>query len=149
MLRAPRAISRFELTWRLLMPFLAVALVLSAGLVAPEPAQAGGTSTIAIYRQRQLATEAAMRRADKQIERLLKQRQDHARLLGNAKKKLDRAIARRKAADRRATTAASRLADLKLALARETRVRPNPAGIQKVDKPKLRKRRLNNKPKTL
>ena len=81
-----------------------------------------------------------MRRADKQIERLLKQRQNHARLLGNAKNKLDRAIARRKAADRRAAAAASRLADLKLTLARETRVRPNPAGTQQVDKPKLRKR---------
>jgi murein DD-endopeptidase MepM/ murein hydrolase activator NlpD len=140
MLRAHRAILRVELTWRLLTPLLAVALVLSAGIAAPEPVEAGGTSTIAIYRQRQLASETAMRRADKQIERLQKQRKNRARSLRSAKKRLAKAIARRKAADRRADAAGARLTNLELTLARETRVRPNPAGTQKVDKPKLRKR---------
>ena len=140
MFRAVRATSRVELTWRLLTPLLAVTLVLSAGLVAPDSVSAGGTSTVAIYRQRQVAAEADMRRADKQIERLQKQRRNHARLLNAAKKKLDKAIARRKAADRKAGVAGERLGELKLTLARETRVRPNPAGSQKVDKPKLRKR---------
>ena len=139
MFRAPRALSRVDRAWRLLTPLLALALVVSVGITAPVPVEAG-TSTVAAYRQKQLAAEAGMRRADNQIERLLRQRQHHARLLGNAKRKLDRAIARRKAADRRASAAKKRLDELRLALARETRVRPNPAGSQQVDKPKLRKR---------
>jgi murein DD-endopeptidase MepM/ murein hydrolase activator NlpD len=139
MFRAPSARSRVDRAWRLLAPLLALALVLPAGVVVPATVDAG-TSVVAAYRQKQLAAEAGMRRADKQIERLQKQRQNHARLLGNAKRKLDKAIARRKAADRRATAAQKRLNKLEMTLARETRVRPNPAGTQKIDKPKLRKR---------
>ena len=41
MLRAPRANTRFDLAWRLLAPLLAIALVLSAGFVAPDAAVAG------------------------------------------------------------------------------------------------------------
>ncbi len=151
MFRARRSPGRVELTWRLLTPLLAVALVLSAGLVAPEPVEAGGTSTVAIYRGRQVAAESAMRRADKQIEGLQKQRRNHAKLLKTAKRKLAKAIARRKTADRKADLAGERLGKLKLALARETRVRPNPAGTQKVDKPKLRKqvRKLQKQVKQL
>ena len=140
MFRAHRAIPRNELARLLLIPLLAVALTLSAGVLSPAPADAGGTSTIAAYRSQQLAAEADMRRADKQIERLQKQRSNHARMLRKAKHKLERAIGKRKLAQRKAGTTVVRLSSLKLTLARETRVRPNPAGTQKTDKPKLRQR---------
>ncbi len=140
MLRAPRANTRFDLAWRLLAPLLAIALVLSAGFVAPDAAVAGSSSTVASLRHRQLAAEAAMRRADKQIERLLQQRRHGTRLLRTAKQKLEKAIARRKALEGHAEKGRLRLGELKLTLARETRVRPNPSGTQKVDKPLLRKR---------
>ena len=68
MFRAFRAKTRVELTWRLLTPLLAVALVLSGGVLAPDPAEAGGTSIVASVRARQLSAESAMRRADQQIE---------------------------------------------------------------------------------
>jgi murein DD-endopeptidase MepM/ murein hydrolase activator NlpD len=92
-----------------------------------------------------------MRRADKQIERLQKQRSNHARMLRKAKQKLERAIGKRKLAQGKAGTAVTRLGSLKLTLARETRVRPNPAGTQKTDKPKLRKsiRKLQQRVRTL
>lgn len=140
MLRAHRATPRFDLAWRLLAPLLAIALVLSAGVVAPDPAAAGSSSLVASLRQRQLSAEAAMRRADKQIERLLRQRRNQSALLRTAKQKLEKAIARRKALEGRAEKGRLRLGELKLTLARETRVRPNPSGTQKVDKPVLRKR---------
>lgn len=140
MLRAHRAPLRLELAWRLLAPLLALAVVLSAGVVTPDPVLAGSSSTVASLRQRQLSAEAAMRRADKQIERLLRQRRHGSQLLRTAKQKLEKAIARRKALEGRAEKDRLRLGDLKLTLARETRVRPNPSGTQKVDKPVLRKR---------
>lgn len=140
MVRAHRAISRVELSWRLLAPLLAVALVLSAGVLAPDPVEAGGTSVVSAVRARQLAAESAMRRADQQIKQLQQQRGQHAKMLKAAKKQLAKAIKRRRAADLRADQAATRLGGLRLTLARETRVRPNPAGSQRVDKPKLRKR---------
>lgn len=139
MFRAHRA-SRVELTWRLLTPLLALALVLSAGVLTAQSVEAGGTSVISSVRAKQLAAESAMRRADKQIKQLQKQRGNHAKLLKAAKKKLNAAIQRRRAADQKADKAGARLGVLKLSLARETQVRPNPAGTQKVDKPKLRKR---------
>jgi murein DD-endopeptidase MepM/ murein hydrolase activator NlpD len=140
MFRAHRATSRVDLAWRLLTPLLAVALVLSVGLVAPAPAEAGGSSAVITLRQRQLAAEEAMRRADKQIDRLQKQRGNHAKLLRAAKQKLRKAIKRRRTVERTADKARAQFRELELALARETRVRPNPKGTQKVDKPKLRKR---------
>ncbi len=151
MFRAHPSIPRIELAWRLLTPLLALALALSAGVLTPAPAEAGGTSTIAAYRSQQLAAEADMRRADKQIERLQRQRQNHHRRLQKAKQKLERAIGKRKAAERKSEKADVRLGTLKLSLARETRVRPNPAGTQKTDKPKLRKdiRQLHQKVRAL
>lgn len=140
MFRAPRAITRIELTWRLLTPLLAAALVLSAGVLSPDPVAAGGTSIVSSVRAKQLSAEAAMRRADRQIKQLQQQRGNHKKLLKAAKKKLKAAIRQRRTADAKADKAVSRLGDLRLTLARETRVRPNPAGSQKVDKPKLRKR---------
>jgi murein DD-endopeptidase MepM/ murein hydrolase activator NlpD len=140
MSRARRAISRVELTWRLLTPLLAVALVLSAGVVAPAAVEAGGSSSVASIRGRQLSAEGAMRRADKQILRLQGERRHHTKLFRKAKKQLKGAIKQRKAAERKADVAHSKLSDLKLTLARQTRVHPNPKGTQKVDKPKLRKR---------
>ncbi|MEX1296071.1 MAG: M23 family metallopeptidase [Candidatus Limnocylindrales bacterium] len=140
MFRARRAIPRVELTWRLLTPLLAVALVLSTGALAPDPVEAGGASVVSSVRAKQLAAESAMRRADQQIERLQKQRGNHRKLLKAAKKKLAKAIDRRRAADDRADKAATRLHGLQLTLTRETRVRPNPAGTQGIDKPKLRVR---------
>lgn len=140
MFRANRASTRFELTSRLLTPLLALALVFSAGVLAPDPVEAGGTSVISSVRARQLSAESAMRRADRQIKQLQKQRGNHKKLLKAAKKKLWLTIKRRRAADAKAAVAGTRLGELKLTLARETRVRPNPAGIQKVDKPKLRGR---------
>ena len=140
MLRAHRATLRFDLAWRLLAPLLALALVLSAGVVAPDPALGGSSSTVASLRQRQLSAEAAMRRADKQIERLLRQRRNQTKHVRTAKQKLEKAIARRKALEGQAEKDRLRLGELKLTLARETRVRPNPSGTQKTDKPVLRKR---------
>jgi murein DD-endopeptidase MepM/ murein hydrolase activator NlpD len=140
MFRAPRAIPRSQSGWRLLTPLLALALVLSGGVLAPDPVEAGGTSVVSSVRARQLSAEAAMLRADKQIRQLQRQRGNHAKLLKVAKKKLATAIQRRRAADGKAERAATRLVGLRLTLARETRVRPNPSGSQKVDKPKLRKR---------
>ena len=81
-----------------------------------------------------------MRRADRQISDLQKQRRNHGKLLRNAKHKLDRAIKRRDAARERAETAHLKLMDLRFSLARKTRVHPNPQGSQTVDKPGLRKR---------
>jgi murein DD-endopeptidase MepM/ murein hydrolase activator NlpD len=140
MFRAHRAISRVDLAWRLLTPLLAVALVLSAGHVAPQPVEAGNSSIVGAIRQRQLSAEEAMRRADKQIERLQKQHGNHAKLLRAAKSKLEKAIKRRKAAEHRTDKARTQVRELKLTLARDTLVRPNPKGTQKVDKPQLRKR---------
>jgi murein DD-endopeptidase MepM/ murein hydrolase activator NlpD len=140
MFRAHRAIPRVELAWRLLTPVLALALVLSAGVLVPDPVEAGGTSVIASVRAKQLSAEAAMRRADQQIKRLQQQRKHHVKMLKAAKKKLATAIVRRRAAVGKAEQAATRLDGLRLTLARETRVRPNPAGTQRIDKPKLRKR---------
>jgi murein DD-endopeptidase MepM/ murein hydrolase activator NlpD len=140
MLRAPRAPSRIDVAWRLLTPLLALAFAFTAVVTTPDPVAAGGTSTVAVYRERQVDAAAAMRRADKQIERLQKQRGNHAKLLRAARRKLDHAIDRRKAIGRKADKAASRLAALELTLARETLVRPSPTGTQKIDKPKLRKR---------
>jgi len=140
MFRAQRAISRVDVAWRLLTPLLAVALVLSAGLVAPEPVEAESSSTVVTLRQRQLSAEEAMLRADKQIVRLQKQRGNHAKLLRAAKSKLEKAIKRRRVAEHRTDKARAQLRELKLTLARDTRVRPNPRGTQKVDKPQLRKR---------
>ena len=81
-----------------------------------------------------------MRRADKQIVRLQKQRKNHAKRLRTAKQKLAKAIKRRNAARGKADSAHERLSTLRLTLARETRVHPSPKGSQRVDKPKLRKR---------
>lgn len=139
MFRAHRAIPR-SVSPRLLTCALALLLVLTAGTLDAAPVQAGGTSVISSVRARQLSAEDAMRRADGQIARLQQQRGNHAKLLRAAKKRLARAIERRRAADGRADEAGTRLRDLELTLARETRVRPNPAGSQKTDKPKLRKR---------
>lgn len=140
MFRARRAISRVELAWRLLTPLLAAALVLSAGALTPHPVEAGGTSVVSSVRAKQLAAESNMRRADRQIKQLQKQRGNHRKLLKAAKRKLSKAIERRRAADARADRASTRLDGLKLALVRQTRVRPDPAGRQAIDKPKLRKR---------
>lgn len=140
MFRAHRAISRVELTWRLLTPLLAVALVLSAGVFAPDPVEAGGTSVISTVRAKQLSAETAMRRADQQIKELQRLRKNHGKLLKAAKKQLSKAIKQRRAAAAKAGKASARLGELKLTLKRETLVHPNPAGTQKTDKPKLRKR---------
>ena len=140
MFRAHRAISRVELTWRLLTPLLAVALVLSAGVLTPDPVEAGGTSVVSAVRAKQVVAETAMRRADQQINDLQKLRKNHRKLLKAAKSKLNKAIKQRRTADSRAGKASTRLGALKLTLKRETLVHPNPAGTQKTDKPKLRKR---------
>ena len=62
-----KAVSRW---WR---PILAVALVLSAGVLTPDPVEAGGTSVVSAVRAKQVVAETAMRRADQQIKDLQKQ----------------------------------------------------------------------------
>ena len=141
MFRAFRASSRVDVFWRLAAPLLTVALVTSTGAAWPETAVAGGTgTTVASIRAKQRAAEADMRRADHQIKRLLRQRHKGPRLLRAAKRKLDTAIVRRRAAERKADKARGRLGELRLDLARKIRVHPHPAGKPKADKPKLRKR---------
>jgi len=140
MFRANRAPSPVDVAWRLLAPLLILALVLSAEAVVPAVVEAGSSGNVAAIRQRQTSAEAAMRRADKQIDRLQKQRRQHAKLLKVAKRKLDRTIGRRDAVRRKADRRNDRLDELRLVLARGVRVHPNPKGAQVVDKPALRKR---------
>jgi len=139
MVRASRARSRAEFAWRLLMPILVLALVLSVEAVAAPPAEAGGTSPGTALRQRQQQAEATMLRADRQIRRLQKQRQQHASRLNAAKRALEKAIARRDRARAKLERTGARLESARSTFARAVFVRPNPAGTQRLDKPNLRK----------
>lgn len=140
MIRALRAPSLVDTGWRLLTPFLVLALLLSIGAATAPPTQAGGSSAVASVRARQLEAERAMRRADKQIDELKRLRQHHRKLLQKAKQKLEKAKQKRDKARRKATKAHTRLDLLQLTLARTSRVRPDPNGRQNVDKPALRKK---------
>jgi murein DD-endopeptidase MepM/ murein hydrolase activator NlpD len=139
MIRARRAPSPVDRGWRLLAPVLITALVLTTGAAEPAAVEARSSDGAAVIRARQLAAEAAMRRADSQIRRLQRERRQHARLLKEAKRKLEAAKQRRDGARQKADRAHARLEVLELDLARKTRVRPNPKGTQAVDKPALRK----------
>ena len=139
MFRAHRAPSSVIAAWRLLTPLLVLALLFSIDATAATPVDAGGSSTAAGIRTRQLHAETAMRRADKQIAELQRLRQNHKKLLSKAKRQLKKAIKQRDKARAKAKKAHQRLDKLRLTLARETRVRPNPKGKQATDKPALRK----------
>jgi len=147
MFRASRAPSLVDVVWRLLTPLLVVALAVSAEAVTPAVVEAGGGGNVAVIRQRQATAEQAMRRADAQIDRLQKQRRQHARLLKVAKRKLVKAIARRDAVREKVDRRKDRFKELKLVLARQVRVHPNPKGTQVIDRPALRKhiRKLDKK----
>ena len=149
--RALRAPSRVDGAWRLLAPLLIAALLFTAQAAAPAPVDAGGSSQAKVLRKNQIKAESDMRRAQRQIVRLKKERAQHKKLLKKAKKKLKLATKRRKAADRKAEAKHDRLDHLELTLARTTKVRPNPSGRQKTDKPALRKqiRKLNKKVRSL
>ena len=140
MIRALRAPSFVDGGWRLLAPILVLGLLFSVDAATATPAEAGGSSVIADIRARQLEAERAMRRADKQIDELKQLRQHHKKLLKKAKRKLDQAKKQRDRARHKATKAQARLEGLQLTLARTTRVRPDPNGKQRVDKPALRKK---------
>lgn len=81
-----------------------------------------------------------MLRADRQIKRLLKQRQKRGKRVAKAKRKLERSIHRRNTARSRARKVATRSQLAQAILGRALRVRPNPSGVQVSDKPALRKR---------
>jgi murein DD-endopeptidase MepM/ murein hydrolase activator NlpD len=81
-----------------------------------------------------------MRRADRQIEKLQRLRQQHKRLLKQARKQHKVAAQRRDNARKRAKLANARLDQLQLRLARTTQVRPDPKGRQAVLAPKLRQK---------
>ena len=151
MIRAHRASSFVDVAWRLLAPVLVLALLFSVDAATAPPVEAGGSSTAASIRARQLDAEAAMRRADEQIAELKKLRQNHKKLLKKAKQKLEKAKKQRDKARKKANKAHRKLDQLRLTLARETRVHPNPKGKQKTDKPTLRKqvRKLAKKVKWL
>ncbi len=100
MVRANRARSWVEITWRLLAPVLVVALVLTMQAVAPPPVEAGSAGAVPSIRQRQLNAEAAMRRADRQITKLQNERRNHAKLFKKAKHQLKVAIKGRNAVRR-------------------------------------------------
>lgn len=141
MVRAHRASTWIDAVWRLLAPVLVVVLVLSIGAVAPAPAAADSSSgNLATIRQAQRNAEIAMRRADKQIDRLQRQRQHHARLLKAARRKLETAIKVRNKAQRKADRSGRLLDEKEQVLARALRVHPDPKGKQVADKPALRKR---------
>jgi murein DD-endopeptidase MepM/ murein hydrolase activator NlpD len=125
--------------WRLLTPLLVLVLLLSVDTAVATPVEAGSTAGLADIRARQLSAEAAMRRADRQIAELKRLRQSHKKLLNKAKKQLKKAQKQRDKAGKKASKAHKRLDRLRLTLARETRVHPNPKGKQKTDKPALRK----------
>lgn len=139
MVRASQAPSWVDVTWRLLAPVLVVALVLTAQAMAPPPVEAGSGGVVPSIRQRQLNAEAAMRRADRQITKLQNERRNHTKLFKRAKQQLKVAIKDRNAVRQKAERTHDKLDELRLTLARAVRVHPNPKGIQKVDKPALRK----------
>jgi murein DD-endopeptidase MepM/ murein hydrolase activator NlpD len=141
MVRAHRASTWVDAVWRLLAPVLVVALALSIGAAAPAPVAADSSSgNVATIRQAQRNAEIAMRRVDRQIDRLQRQRRHHARLLKAAKRKLDTAIKARNKAHRKADRSGRRLDEREQVLARALRVHPDPRGKQATDKPALRKR---------
>ncbi len=140
MFRARRALSPVDLAWRLLAPLLVASLALSTAAVEPAPVAAGSSGSIATLRQRQVQAETAMRRADKQIERLLEQRRKGPKLIKASKRRLRAAVQQRDAIGQKADKAHARLDRLTVELGRSTRVRPDPRGKQVVDKPALRKR---------
>jgi murein DD-endopeptidase MepM/ murein hydrolase activator NlpD len=121
-------------------PLLALLLVLSLDTAMAPPAQAGSDGVTAAIRARQLKAEATMRRADRQITRLQKQRKHHAKRLKVAKRRLELAIARRDAARDRGELVEHRLSGAEDVLGRTLRVHPDPTGAQVADKPALRKR---------
>jgi murein DD-endopeptidase MepM/ murein hydrolase activator NlpD len=100
---------------------------------------ADSSATVAGIRAQQLKAEADMRRADRQIAKLSRLRRSHTRLVQQAGKRLDAAVARKDRVRQRALEAHRRLDKLELRLARVTRVRPDPKGRQAADAPRLRK----------
>jgi murein DD-endopeptidase MepM/ murein hydrolase activator NlpD len=140
MFRALRAGTSVLVCWRLLTPLLAVLLVFSFEGIAPAAVKAGSpTSGSATIRAGQLRAESAMRRADKQIKRLQRERQQHHKQLLKAKRRLAKLIGKRDRALGKATRTAASLAHEQDVAARKLRVRPNPGGPQITDRPKLRK----------
>ena len=139
MIRAHRAPVSVIAAWRLLTPVLVLCLLFSVDAAVATPVEAGSPSITAGIRTRQLNAESAMRRADKQIAELKRLRHNHKKLLKQAKKQLKKAIKKRDKARAKARKAHLKLDKLRLTLARETRVRPNPKGKQATDKPALRK----------
>jgi ElaB/YqjD/DUF883 family membrane-anchored ribosome-binding protein len=103
MIRALRAPSFVDAGWRLLTPFLVLALLFSVDAATAAPAEAGGSSVIADIRARQLEAERAMRRADRQIDELKRLRQHHKKLLKKAKREFEQAKRQRDRARRQAT----------------------------------------------
>jgi len=139
MFRAHRASTRTDRAWRFAAPLLVACLLASAGAAAPAAVAADSSGTVAALRTQQLKAEADMRRADRQIAKLSRLRRSHARLVQQAGRRLDAAVARKGKVRQRALKAHRRLDELELRLARATRVRPDPKGRQAADAPRLRK----------
>ena len=142
MVQAARARLDREGLGRLIASCLAMLLVLTAeAALLPDPVQASGLGRqAALIRQRQLSTEGAMRRADRQIRRLERTRSDQGRRVERASRRLERALGRRQRALHKEERILDRLVSARLQRDRTLRVRPAPSGRQVVDRPTLRKR---------
>ena len=139
MFRAHRASTRSERAWRLAAPLLVACLLASVGAAAPASVAADTSANVAGLRAQQLKAETDMRRADRQIAKLLRLRRSHTHLVQQARKRVDAAVARKDKVRQRALQAHRELGELELRLARVTRVRPDPKGRQAADAPRLRK----------
>jgi murein DD-endopeptidase MepM/ murein hydrolase activator NlpD len=116
-------------------------MLLSVDGVAPRPIEASGIGGVAAaIRQRQLRAEGTMRRADRQVRRLDRQSDAHVRALSEAKRRLQRSLTRRDRAREHIARAQDRLIIERAVRDRMLRVRPDPTGVQRADRPELRRR---------
>jgi murein DD-endopeptidase MepM/ murein hydrolase activator NlpD len=121
-----------------LVTLLVFLLMLSVEGVVPPRVAAEGANGVAAIRARQLRAERSMRRADRQIVRLERRREQHGRHLTRTTQRLERSIARRDAARERLERIHERLATARAHRDRELRVHPSPTGRQRADRPALR-----------
>ena len=125
---------------RTLVTALVLLMIVSVDGIHPSPVQADdGGGGVAAIRARQHRAERSMRRADRQIVRLERRRDEHGKHLVQVTRRLEHSIARREAARDRLTRIRERLAIARAERDRELRVHPSPTGRQRADRPGLRR----------
>jgi murein DD-endopeptidase MepM/ murein hydrolase activator NlpD len=140
MFRAARAHLPPDMPARAAATLLGVLLLLTVEGALPRAAEADIPGSVVAIRQRQLQAERSMRRADRQIVRLERQRSATSHRFRRAARQLERAIERRDATRERGTLARTQLAVARDDRDCQLRVHPSPSGHQIADKAQLRKR---------